>query len=98
MIPSGKKGGSEERGPYDFDANVAKERELALLAAHITNAQIAANTWFKVQPPNLRSEDCENVEQWVDKLFKANLSRIKRAVDPRRHRGVTRGAHLLFRG
>ncbi|HAA54745.1 MAG TPA: hypothetical protein DCE42_08300 [Myxococcales bacterium] len=84
--------------PYDFDTNSAKEREIALLAAQITNAQLQANNWFKTPAPNLRAEDCENVEEWVDKLFKANLERIRRYTDPRRNRGYTRGSHLLFRG
>jgi hypothetical protein len=99
MIPTGRRGrDTEDRGPYDFDANSVKERDIALLAAHITQAQIAANAWFNVHPPNLRAEECTNVEEWVDKLYKANLSRIRRATDPRRGRGTTRGAHLLFRG
>jgi hypothetical protein len=99
MIPSKrKKAEQEKRGAFDFDANSAKERELALLAGHITNAQLSANIWFKTSPPNLRAEDCTNVEEWVDKLYKANLQRIKRSTDPRRNRGYTRGSHLLFRG
>ena len=99
MIPAKRKKEAEERrGAYDFDANSAKERELALLAGHITSAQLTANVWFHVSPPNLRAEDCTNVEEWVDKLYKANLQRIRRATDPRRNRGYTRGSHLLFRG
>ena len=98
MIPSNKWDKKREDGdnPYNFDSNSAKERELALLAAYITNAQISANIWFNTPPPNLRAEDCENVEEWVDKLFKANFRRIKRATDPKK--GYTRGSHLLFRG
>lgn len=99
MIPPGKKNQqSEGRSAYEFDANSAKEREVALLAAYMTNAQLTANLWFKSPPPNLRADDCENVEEWVDKLFRANLSRIRRATDPRGSRGYTRGSHLLFRG
>ena len=99
MIPSKRKKEAEEsKGAYEFDANSAKERELALLAGHITNAQVSANLWFKTAPPNLRAEDCTNVEEWVDKLFKSNLQRIRRGTDPRRNRGFTRGSHLLFRG
>ena len=84
--------------PYDFDSNNVKERDLAMLAAQMTNAQVMANLWFKTAPPNLRAEDCTNVEEWVDKLFRANLVRLKRAADPRKQRGYTRGSHLLFRG
>lgn len=100
MISTGKKKDQDDRGKgvYDFDANSAKERELALLAAHITNAQLSANIWFKTSPPNLRADECANVEEWVDKLFHANLVRIKRSLDPRSARGFTRGSHLLFRG
>lgn len=100
MYPPGKKDRDDRsRGSaYDVDFNSAKERELALLAAQITNAQLSANAWFKTPPPNLRAEECENVEEWVDKLFRANLNRIRRAADPKRGRQQTRGAHLLFRG
>ena len=99
MIPPRKRKNQEdEKNPYKFDANSAKERELALLAGHITNAQIAANAWFKTAPPNLRADECTNVEEWVEKLYKANLKRIKEATDPRGKRGYTRGSHLLFRG
>lgn len=99
MIPPGKRNEAESmESGYDFDANSAKERELALLAAYLTNAQMSANVWFKTAPPNLRADQCENVEEWVDKLFRANLKRIKRATDPRGARGYTRGSHLLFRG
>ena len=93
-----KKLEADSKNPYDFDTNSAKERELALLAAQITNAQLSANSWFNTPPPNLRAEDCANVEEWVDKLFKANLTRIRRLSDPRKNRGFTRGSHLLFRG
>jgi hypothetical protein len=85
-------------GAYDFDASSAKEREMALLAAQITNAQVSANLWFNTPAPNLRAEGCSNVEEWIDKLFQANLNRIRRATDPRKNRGYTRGSHLLFRG
>ncbi|MEM1007794.1 MAG: hypothetical protein AAGJ35_02205 [Myxococcota bacterium] len=88
----------ENEGPYAFDANSAKERELALLAGHLTVAQVSANMWFKIPPPNLRSEDCTNVEEWVDKLYGANLQRVLRETDPRRRGGRTRGSHLMFRG
>lgn len=98
MLTPGKKQQDNGKGAYDFDANSAKEREMALLAAHMTNAQLTANLWFKSAAPNLRADDCANVEEWVDKLFRANLSRIKRATDPRGNRGYTRGSHLLFRG
>lgn len=100
MIPPKQKAKLSEpdQDPYDFDANSAKDREIALLAAQITNAQVSANLWFKTAPPNLRAEDCSNVEEWVDKLFRANLLRIRRATDPRKARGFTRGSHLLFRG
>ncbi len=99
MIPPGKKKQqNESSNAYEFDTNSAKEREIALLAAYITNAQLTANLWFKSPPPNLRADECSNVEEWVDKLFKANLTRIRRATDPRSNRGYTRGSHLLFRG
>ena len=98
MIPPGKKKQPESNNAYEFDTNSAKEREIALLAAYITNAQLTANLWFKTAPPNLRADECTNVEEWVDKLFKANLNRIRRATDPRSNRGYTRGSHLLFRG
>lgn len=99
MIPPGKKQQqNESKNAYEFDTNSAKEREIALLAAYITNAQLTANLWFKTAPPNLRADECSNVEEWVDKLFKANLNRIRRATDPRANRGYTRGSHLLFRG
>lgn len=88
----------DQPAAYEFDANSAKERDIALLAAQMTNAQVSANLWFKTQPPNLRAEDCSNVEEWVDKLFRANVKRIRRAVDPRKNRGFTRGSHLMFRG
>lgn len=98
MIPPGKKKQPENNNAYEFDTSSAKERDIALLAAYITNAQLTANLWFKTAPPNLRADECSNVEEWVDKLFKANLNRIRRATDPRGNRGYTRGSHLLFRG
>jgi len=93
-----KKKAESSLGEYGFDANNAKERELALLAAQMTNAQLSANIWFNSPPPNLRAEQCSNVEEWVDKLFAANVKRIRKATDPNKGRGYTRGSHLMFRG